>query len=475
MNVKTRPMKPLPAKLYVITSILLFSLLSAEMFSQSTKNDWTPLFNGKDLKGWKQLNGTAPYSIANGEIIGVTKTNTENSFLCTEKNYGDFILEFDVLLDPSINSGVQFRSNSIKNFKDGKVHGYQFELDPSDRAFTGGIYDEGRNGWIYPLSLNPKAQKAFQNGVWNSCRIEAIGNTIKTWVNGVQCAYLVDDVTASGFIALQVHSIGSDEKQAGKEIRWKNIKIKTTNLETDRWATDPDVKEMSYLKNSLTQNEIDKGWRLLWDGKTSTGWKGAKLDYFPKSGWETTNGELTVLATDGGESTGPGDIITEKVFSSFELELEFKITEGANSGIKYFVDPELNKGAGSAIGCEFQILDDVNHPDAKLGVNGNRTIGALYDLIAPENLSIPGRGKQFKGIGSWNKARIVVNGPKVEHWLNNEKVVEYDRSSQMFRALVAYSKYKDWPKFGQWPTGHILLQDHGNTVNYRSIKIRELN
>ncbi len=475
MNVKTRPMKPLPAKLYVITSILLFSLLSAEMFSQSTKNDWTPLFNGKDLKGWKQLNGTAPYSIANGEIIGVTKTNTENSFLCTEKNYGDFILEFDVLLDPSINSGVQFRSNSIKNFKDGKVHGYQFELDPSDRAFTGGIYDEGRNGWIYPLSLNPKAQKAFRNGVWNSCRIEAIGNTIKTWVNGVQCAYLVDDVTASGFIALQVHSIGSDEKQAGKEIRWKNIKIKTTNLETDRWATDPDVKEMSYLKNSLTQNEIDKGWRLLWDGKTSTGWKGAKLDYFPKSGWETTNGELTVLATDGGESTGPGDIITEKVFSSFELELEFKITEGANSGIKYFVDPELNKGAGSAIGCEFQILDDVNHPDAKLGVNGNRTIGALYDLIAPENLSIPGRGKQFKGIGSWNKARIVVNGPKVEHWLNNEKVVEYDRSSQMFRALVAYSKYKDWPKFGQWPTGHILLQDHGNTVNYRSIKIRELN
>ncbi|HMR15118.1 MAG TPA: DUF1080 domain-containing protein [Mariniflexile sp.] len=468
-------MKPLPAKLYVITSILLFSLLSAEMFSQSTKNDWTPLFNGKDLKGWKQLNGTAPYSIANGEIIGVTKTNTENSFLCTEKNYGDFILEFDVLLDPSINSGVQFRSNSIKNFKDGKVHGYQFELDPSDRAFTGGIYDEGRNGWIYPLSLNPKAQKAFRNGVWNSCRIEAIGNTIKTWVNGVQCAYLVDDVTASGFIALQVHSIGSDEKQAGKEIRWKNIKIKTTNLETDRWATDPDVKEMSYLKNSLTQNEIDKGWRLLWDGKTSTGWKGAKLDYFPKSGWETTNGELTVLATDGGESTGPGDIITEKVFSSFELELEFKITEGANSGIKYFVDPELNKGAGSAIGCEFQILDDANHPDAKLGINGNRTIGALYDLIAPENLSIPGRGKQFKGIGSWNKARIVVNGPKAEHWLNNEKVVEYDRSSQMFRALVAYSKYKDWPKFGQWPTGHILLQDHGNTVNYRSIKIRELN
>lgn len=468
-------MKKLHLKLHLLISFILFSFIFVKSNAQTATSEWAPLFNGKDLKGWKQLNGTAPYKIANGEIIGTTKTNTPNSFLATEKNYADFILEFDVFLDPFINSGVQFRSNSIKDYKDGKVHGYQFELDPSDRAFTGGIYDEGRNGWIYPLTLNSKGQKAFKNGIWNSCRIEAIGNTIKTWVNGVQCAYLVDDVTASGFIALQVHSIGSDEKQAGKEIKWKNIRIKTTNLEKDRWATDPDVKEMSYLKNTLTQNEIDKGWRLLWDGKTNTGWRGAKLDQFPKSGWEMTDGELAVLATDGGESTGPGDIITEKVFGSFELELEFKITKGANSGIKYFVDSELNKGSGSAIGCEFQILDDNNHPDAKLGVSGNRTIGSLYDLIAPENLSVPGRDKQFKGINAWNKARIVVYGSKVEHWLNNEKVVEYDRGSQMFRALVTYSKYKDWSKFGQWPTGHILLQDHGNTVIFRSIKIRELN
>ena len=193
----------------------------------------------------------------------------------------------------------------------------------------------------------------------------------------------------------------------------------------------------------------------------------------PLSGWEINNGVLTIAGTDGGESEGPGDIITRELFSSFDLGLQFMITEGANSGIKYFVDAELNKGAGSAIGCEFQILDDQEHPDANMGVSGNRMVGSLYDLIAAENISVPGRAKQFKGVGVWNNARIVVKEGHVEHWLNNEKVVEYDRESQMFRALVAYSKYKDWPEFGQWPEGHILLQDHGNTVHFRSIKIKE--
>ncbi|MEL0455759.1 DUF1080 domain-containing protein [Flavobacteriaceae bacterium SZ-1-7] len=467
-------MRQTQSKLMLLTLILFVQFTGYKISAQEQEKEWISLFNGKNLTGWKQLNGAAKYQVENGEIIGITKTNTQNSFLCTEKLFTDFILEFDVMVDPTVNSGVQFRSNSFKEFSNGRVHGYQFELDPSNRGFSGGIYDEARRGWLYPMSVNPKAQEAYKNGIWNSCRIEAIGNSIKTFINGILCANLIDDVTNEGFIALQVHSINSDEL-AGKTIKWKNIRIKTDNLKQSQWAINPNVKEVSYLVNTLTEHEKDHGWRLLWDGETNKGWRGAKLDHFPKSGWEIKDGILTILETNGGESTGPGDIITEKLYSSFELELEFKITKGANSGIKYFVDPELNKGMGSAIGCEFQILDDVNHPDAKLGVNGNRTVGSLYDLIAAENLSVPGRGKQFKGIDKWNKARIIVKGLKVEHWLNNEKVVEYDRHSQMFKALVAYSKYKVWPDFGQWISGHILLQDHGNTVHYRSIKIRELN
>ncbi|WP_100612885.1 3-keto-disaccharide hydrolase [Confluentibacter lentus] len=459
--------------LFIIT--ILTGFHSVNVNSQSGNDGWISLFNGKNLDGWKQINGQAEYKVENGEIIGKSKLNTPNSFLCTTKNYSDFILEFDVMVSPEINSGVQFRSNSNPNYRKGVVHGYQFEIDPSSRSFSGGIYDEQRRGWLYPMSINKKGAKAFQNGVWNSCRIEAIGNSIRTWVNGVACANLIDDITPEGFIALQVHSIGEDKNLADKEIKWKNIRIKTTNLESERKSSDPEVVEMSYLVNQITPDEKRKGWRLLWDGKTTTGWRSARASSFPKSGWEIKDGELTILATNGGESTGPGDIVTEDLFSSFELELEFKITEGANSGIKYFVDADLNKGPGSAIGCEFQILDDVKHPDAKAGVNGNRTIGSLYDLIPAEGLSSPNRPKQFKGIGTWNKARIIVKGGKVEHWLNNEKVVEYDRFSQMFRSLVATSKYKTWPAFGQWASGSILLQDHGNTVHYRSIKIREFN
>ena len=465
----------LKSRLFFFIPLVLVSFMSMESYSQSQEDGWVSLFNGKNFDGWKQLNGTAEYVVENNEIVGITKTHTPNSFLCTEKHYDNFILTFDVFVDPDINSGVQFRSHSFKDYYKGAVHGYQFELDPSDRAFSGGIYDESRRFWLYPLSLNPKGRRAFKNGSWNSCRIEAIGNTIRTWINGVPCANLVDDLTASGFIGLQVHGIGNNNEEAGKKIKWRNIRIKTENLSEERWAFDPQVREMSYLVNKVSVSEKRNGWRLLWDGKTTQGWKGAKTDHFPASGWEIKDGVLSVLATDGGESTGPGDIITEEVFSSFELELEFKITEGANSGIKYFVDPELNKGAGSAIGCEFQILDDKTHPDAKAGVNGNRTMGSLYDLITAKNLSIPGRGKQFKGINRWNKARIVVKGAKVTHWLNNEKVIEYDRFSQMFSSLVAYSKYSKWPEFGQWASGHILLQDHGNTVHFRSIKIREFN
>lgn len=219
--------------------------------------------------------------------------------------------------------------------------------------------------------------------------------------------------------------------------------------------------------NTLTPEEIRDGWVLLFNGKDSTGWRGAKLNAFPEKGWVIEDGILKVMPADGKESTNGGDIVTTKPYKDFILCVDFKITEGANSGIKYFVDPTLNKGEGSAIGCEFQILDDLRHPDAKLGVKGNRKFGSLYDLIpAPEE-------KPFN-IDDFNTAVVIVKGNHVEHWLNGQKLLEYERDNQMWNALVAYSKYKNWPNFGNLSEGNILLQDHGNEVWFKNIKIKEL-
>ncbi len=456
-------------KYYLI--FFVFLLIAAS--SCSTDNSWQLLFNGENLEGWTQINGEAKYYVENGEIVGETLLGSPNSFLCTEEDYDDFILEFDVLLESSVNSGVQIRSESMEDYSNGRVHGYQVEIDPLERRWTAGIYDEARRGWLYNLERNPKGKNAFRMGEWNHFRVEAVGNSISTWVNDIQCACLVDDMTATGFIGLQVHNISSKE-QEGQKIRWKNIRIMTEDLESFRLNPDPEVPEISYLTNTLTDREIEEGWKLLWDGKTTAGWRGAKMAYFPKAGWEIEDGVLTVLESGGGESESGGDIITEKTYGNFILQLDFKITEGANSGIKYFVDPELNKGPGSAIGCEFQILDNKNHPDAKMGTAGNRTLGSLYDLIRAQAGTERLKGYMFNGIGTWNRAMIIVEECNVEHYLNNIKVVEYERCSQKWKDLVAGSKYKDWPDFGEAKEGYILLQDHGNAVSFKNIKILEL-
>ncbi|MFS4445482.1 DUF1080 domain-containing protein [Maribacter sp. 2307UL18-2] len=453
------------------TKTLFFFSYLLTIATLSAQDNWEVLFNGKDVKNFQQLNGDAKYDIKNNELIGTSKMGTPNSFMATKKEYGDFILEFDVWVENGLNSGVQFRSLSKPEYMDGRVHGYQCEIETSSRKWAGGVYDEARNGWLYPLSRNPKGQEAFVSGQWNHYRIEAIGSQIRTWVNDIQCANLVDNTTSKGFIAFQVHSI-HDESLEGKTVRWKNIKIKTTDLEKSRKAVDSDVPEISYLHHNLTEDEMRKGWRLLWDGQTTSGWRGAKLDRFPENGWAMKDGILTVLSSGGQESRNGGDIVTVNSFGDFELSVDFKITEGANSGIKYFVDSELNKGEGSAIGLEFQVLDDEKHPDAKKGKNGNRTVGSLYDLIRAENNG-SSRGKNFKGVGKWNNARILVKGGHVEHWLNQIKVVEFDRFSQLFAALVEKSKYEKWDNFGRLPEGLILLQDHGDEVSFKNIKIRE--
>lgn len=445
-------------------SLVLLSLILAFNPAQG-QGKWTKLFNGKDLSGWKQLNGKALYAVKNGEIVGTTVFKEPNSFLVTEDTYGDFILELEFRLDADMNSGIQFRSESKSDYRDGRVHGYQMEIDPSARAWTGGIYDEARRDWLYPLEYNPEGKKAFKNGDWNTCRIECIGPVIRIWVNGIPTANLVDDLTSRGFIALQVHAIGKQE-EAGQTIRWRNIRIQTQELKPSA----PDgIFVVNLLPNTVSEQEKKNGVSLLWDGKTSSGWRGAYKDKFPEKGWEIRDGMLTVLKSAGAESENGGDIVSQQQYGAFDLQFEFRLTEGANSGLKYFVtETEGNKG--SAIGLEYQILDDEKHPDAKQGVVGNRTMASLYDLIPSLKIK---RG--LRPIGQWNNGRVVVYADnRVEHWLNGYKVVEYQRGTPIYNALVARSKYAAFPNFGMAEKGRILLQDHGDEVSFRSIKIREM-
>lgn len=446
---------------------LLAAVCVVSSLSVSMAGEWKTLFNGKDLEGWRQLNGKAEYKVVDGTIVGVSTINTPNSFLATNEDYGDFILELEFKMDDKLNSGIQFRSIGQPDIKKGRVHGPQYEMDPSERAWSGGIYEEAARGWLYPMTKNPDGQKAFKSGDWNKVRIEAIGTTVRTWLNDVPCANLVDDKFLKGLIALQVHGIGGNKDLDGRTIAWRNIRIMTEDLDKEATPDDGKTPQVNNIDNYISAREAAQGWKLLWDGKTTEGWRGGKLTTFPEKGWEIKNGLLSVQKSDGGESTNGGDIVTTRKYKNFELLVDFKITEGANSGIKYFVDTELNKGEGSSIGCEYQILDDEKHPDAKMGKDGNRTLGSLYDLItAPKS-------KPFQK-GKFNTAKIVVNGDKVEHWLNGVKIIEYTRNNQAWKDLVATSKYKDWPKFGELPEGNILLQDHGDAVSFKNIKIKEL-
>jgi hypothetical protein len=468
----------------MIKSRVLFSALCATLlvpqFAHAQK--FTDFMPGQNLDGWTRRGGNASYAMDGKELVGKCVLNTPNSFLCSERTFSDFILEYDFKVDPTLNSGVQIRSECFDqktqvtwrgksiDIPAKRVHGYQIEIDPDptrNRWWTAGLYDEGQRDWLFPGSLggDPKAfteagRKLFKPGDWNHIRVEAIGDSIKTWLNGKPCVDTHDSFVARGFIGLQVHGIGNDKTKEGAEVRFRNMRI----------------ADMTPRDNTVTKSEVAAGWQLLWDGKTTKGWRGAKLEGFPTKGWEISDGVLTVLGSGGAESAGGGDIVTTNLYSQFEMTVDFKITAGANSGVKYFtqtnLDPITTTGqkatTGSAIGLEFQILDDERHPDAKLGRDGDRTVGSLYDLIPAV------KTKRTNPVGAWNTARILVQGSHVEHWLNGMKVLDYERGSEAYRALVAASKYKSIPGFGEWPEGHILLQEHGDRVSFKNIKIREI-
>lgn len=409
---------------------------------------WRNLINKDNLDNWTQKGGKALYEVNDGVIVGTAVAMRASSFLVSNENYSDFILEVEISIDGDLNSGVQIRSESIPNYQNGNVHGYQVEIDPSDRAWSGGIYDSSRRGWLNNMTRNPACQKAFNLDGWNKYRVEANGNSMRTWVNGVACANLLDDMTPTGFIALQIH--GVSEKEAGTKSRWKNLRIMTDGL-ADHWSAADNTYQANHLVNNLSDRQKAEGWQLLFDGKSTKGWSGS-------SSWSAEGGMLT-----GPKGKGQ-DLVSDKKYSNFELEVDFKMAKGASGSIEYLKPTK----AGSSKGLRYQILDDNSFKSAPKDL----TTGALTDIIEANNLSEPTGGS--KRFATWNRARIVVKGNDVEHWVNDLKMASFTRNSDAFKTITAYSLFRVVRNYGSAKSGHIALDGQGGLVSFRTVKIRPL-
>ncbi|MDR8390062.1 DUF1080 domain-containing protein [Aliifodinibius sp. S!AR15-10] len=232
--------------LFISFSLLMMSCGEASdekaTDSQSQQNGWNAIFNGQNMDGWEVMGGEGNFYVENGAIVGETKMGIPNTFLATEKTYDNFVLELDFKVNPDLNSGVQLRSNtyekdtttayisgslehSTRDWSAGRVYGYQIEIDPSDRSWTGGLYEEGGRGWLQPLENKEKAQNAFKQNEWNTMRVMAKNDSIIAHINGIETANYSDILHTSGFIGLQLHSI-DDEEEAGKKLMFKNIRIR---------------------------------------------------------------------------------------------------------------------------------------------------------------------------------------------------------------------------------------------------------
>ncbi len=443
----------------LLPALLLFTTVARA-------DDWRPLFTGEDLHGWVQLAGDedrrGTFHVEDGVIVGTFVDGTRNTFLATEETFDDFILEFEFFVPDGVNSGVQFRSIAAGIV--GRVTGLQYEIDPSPRAWTAGLYHEAGRGWLYPLELNPDAKNRLKINDWNTAKIECIGQSVRTWLNGAPATHLIDTSNEGGFIALQVHGMPKGDANAGKQMKWRNIRIRDVTEE----AIAPlhrDLFIRNLNPNDLHPAEQAQGWRRLFNGRDTDYWRGVHNRTFPPRGWRVADGELIVEGHGANIAQRGGDIITRERFVAFEFQTDFLVGAKGNSGIKYNVN--------DALGLEYQVLDDDGHPDGALGEDRNRTMASLYDLI-PSARKVNGRSVPRR-VGDWNHARIVFRPDGVvQHWLNDFKVVEYVRGSDDFLARIARSKYRDIPNFGRHEDGHILLQDHGDEVRYRSIKVRVL-
>jgi Domain of Unknown Function (DUF1080) len=373
------------------------------------------LFNGKNLDGWTQRNGTATYRVEGDSIVGKTSEGSPNSFLCSNKTYGDFELKFDVKVDSALNSGVQIRSQTMDDNPSERVNGPQVEISIDHMA--GYVYGESAGGWMTP-DADRKPHDFFKDGEWNSYHIVAFGNKIETWING----HPVSDLThqerfeshPKGFIGLQVHGIGSG--QGPFEVRWRNLKL----------------RDLSKFKS-------------LYNGKDLSGWT-TKGNWLPQK-----DGSLLIQPRDGEKGWERYDMYlwSEKKYKDFVLDVEYAYPPGGNSGVYFRVGDKSNPVSK---GIEAQVLDS----SSKEGALGSHDHGGIVgtDAAPSKNMS--------RAPHEWNRMVVTCIGSHLMVELNGEQIID----TQLDKTAM-----KDRPL-----EGYIGFQDHGqpNNLKFRSIRVREL-
>ena len=425
---------------------LVFAFGPAVSLFAADEGSWEPLFDGKTLTGWTQRGGKAVYKAEDGAIVGSSVPDTPNSFLCTERVFENFVLELEFKVDPRLNSGVQIRSHSTPTYRDGVVHGYQVEIDPSERAFSGGIYDESRRGWLYDLKSNEAARKAFKQNEWNTLRIVAAGDSIKTWLNGVPAADLADSMTHSGFIALQVH--GTSEKEP-MQVRWRNIRLQNVGSNPESAIRNPQSAIGHPATTSSPAASRPAGpVVLLGDRGDLSEWV---QDGRPEGEirWTFKDGAIQVVP-------GTGSLITRRSFGDFRLYLEFNVSHDPAQP----AENDGNSGVYLQRRYEIQILNSHGR-EATFS-----ECGAIYRTAAPaSNASRPA--------GQWQSFDITFRAPR---WDASGTKTSNARVTVMHNGVKIHDDVEIPNKTGagqpESPAdGAILLQDHGNAIQFRNIWI----
>jgi hypothetical protein len=384
---------------------------------------WTPLVTGNSLDGWIRRGGAATYRLEDGVIVGTSVVDPQNTFLCTPREYADFVLEYEFRVDAELNSGVQIRSNSVPGYQDGRVHGYQVEIDPTSRAQSAGIYDEARRGWLDELKGNDAARRAFKPGDWNHVKVEARGDSLKTWLNGVPAANVTDKLTRWGFIGLQVH--GTDT--AGLEVRWRNLRIQDLG---HPW---------------LTPGE--HGQWLLHAQPDMARWEHAGKPSTPIQ-WTWVDDALEIKG-------GSGNIVTRDKFGHARIHLEFMVDDNSKEG-----QANGNSGVYLQGRYEVQILNSAGQPPA------DDRCGGIYKVAAPAyNMAKPANEWQTYDIW-FTAAKWDQDGNKTA----NARVTIYHNGTRIHDDVeLPGPTGAGMPESAE--PGPLLLQDHGNKIRFRNIWI----